>query len=97
MPCCTRLLLLSCLALVVSGCQQDEPGTVNETSSVADTPAESQVAVAEEEEVDDSDGGFQQIDAADKDTVDDAKAPVRNPGGGDLCQERRSACVQQEQ
>ncbi len=67
MPRCFKLVVMSCLGIVLSGCQQDDSGTVEEpTIAARDVSAEPQTPAADEEEVEteteEEAGGFEQAE-----------------------------------
>lgn len=75
MPRCFELVVISCLGIVLSGCQQDDSGTVEEpTIAARDVSAEPQSPVAEEEVETEEEGGFEQAepDPENASTGDDA-------------------------
>ncbi len=76
MLCCTKFLLLSCIAILLSGCQQDNSGVAVEEKIVADVPVESQAGIAGGQEGETDAGGFAQTHSEDDDTSDSDQTPV---------------------
>jgi len=53
------------MGIVLLGCQQDDPGTAENVTIVADGPTESETVASEEVEADSTESGFEQIEPED--------------------------------